>query len=63
MFVGFLVVWEVIVRAFQIKQFILPSPVAIGIAWQAMTCPDRSPAARHTLEEIILGLIVGSWRD
>ena len=57
-FVGFLVVWEVIVRAFQIKQFILPSPVAIGIAWQEYL-PELVPAARHTFVEIILGLIVG----
>jgi ABC-type nitrate/sulfonate/bicarbonate transport system permease component len=26
-------VWELIVRAFGLKQFILPSPLAIGAAW------------------------------
>ena len=31
--IGFLVLWEVAVRAFQIQQFILPSPIAIAIAW------------------------------
>ena len=57
-FVGFLVLWEVIVRAFQIKQFILPSPVAIAVAWQEYL-PELLPAARYTLVEIILGLVIG----
>ena len=33
LFVGFLVAWELIVRVFDIDQFVLPSPVAIGVAW------------------------------
>ena len=49
---------RLIVRVFQIKQFILPSPVAIAIAWQEYL-PELIPAARHTVVEILLGLVVG----
>ena len=32
--IGFLVIWELAVRTLHIKQFILPSPIAIAVAWQ-----------------------------
>ena len=34
-FFGLVAVWEVTVRALNLKQFILPSPVAIATAWSA----------------------------
>ena len=57
--VGFLVVWELAVRVFQIEQFILPSPIAIAVAWQTYL-PELLAAARYTSVEIVAGLIIGS---
>jgi NitT/TauT family transport system permease protein len=59
LFVGFLVGWEVIVRAFSIEQFILPSPIAIAIAWQTYL-PELVAAASYTFWEIIGGLVIGA---
>jgi NitT/TauT family transport system permease protein len=59
LFVGFLVGWEVIVRAFAIEQFILPSPIAIAVAWQTYL-PELVAAASYTFWEIIGGLIIGA---
>lgn len=58
LFVGALAAWEVVVRLFQIKQFILPSPVAIGIAWWTYL-PELSSAAAYTLVEVVGGLAIG----
>lgn len=57
--VGFLVVWEVAVRAFQIQQFILPSPIAIAVAWQTYL-PELVDAASYTFLEIVGGMVIGS---
>ncbi len=59
LFVGFLVAWELIVRGFGISQFILPSPVAIGVAW-ATYLPELTAAARYTVVEIVAGLLIGA---
>lgn len=59
LFVGFLVVWEVTVRAFHVKQFILPSPLAIADAWRTYL-PELYDAASYTFLEIIGGMIIGS---
>lgn len=58
LFIGFLVGWELIVRVFGIKQFILPSPIAIAVAWQTYL-PELTAAARYTVVEIIAGLLIG----
>ena len=58
LFVGALAAWEVIVRVFQIKQFILPSPVAIATAWWTYL-PELSSAAAYTLVEVVGGLLIG----
>lgn len=58
LFVGFLVSWEILVRALQIKQFILPSPIAIAVAWQTYL-PELVVAARYTFLEILGGFIIG----
>lgn len=58
LFVGALAGWEVVVRVFQIKQFILPSPVAIGISWWTYL-PELSSAAAYTLVEVLGGLAIG----
>jgi NitT/TauT family transport system permease protein len=59
LFVGFLAAWEIIVRAFGIKQFILPRPLAIAAAWQTYL-PELTAAARYTVVEVIAGLIIGA---
>ena len=59
LFVGFLVAWELIVRVFDIDQFVLPSPVAIGVAWVTYL-PELSAAARYTVVEIVAGLLIGA---
>jgi NitT/TauT family transport system permease protein len=56
---GALIVWELIVRVFGLKQFILPSPVAIAAAWQA-NLPELVAATTYTLVEILAGLVIGS---
>jgi NitT/TauT family transport system permease protein len=58
LFVGFLVGWEIVVRTFGISQFILPGPTAIADAWVTYL-PEISAAARYTVVEIILGLVIG----
>ncbi len=57
--IGGLVAWEVVVRAFGIKQFILPSPIAIAVAWQTYL-PELIAAARYTVVEIVAGLVIGA---
>jgi NitT/TauT family transport system permease protein len=57
--VGGLVTWEVVVRTFGIKQFILPGPIAIAVAWQTYL-PELIAAARYTVVEIVAGLIIGA---
>ncbi|MEP6639036.1 MAG: ABC transporter permease [Chloroflexota bacterium] len=57
--IGLLVAWELAVRALQIKQFILPGPVAIAIAWQTYL-PELVDAASYTFPEIIGGLVIGA---
>jgi NitT/TauT family transport system permease protein len=54
-----LVVWELAVRVFQIKQFILPGPLEIAVAWQTYL-PELLDAASYTFLEIIGGLIIGA---
>ncbi len=43
--IGLLVVWEVTVQAFHVKQFILPGPIAIATAWA--TLPARAGRRRE----------------
>lgn len=56
--IGGLVAWELVVRVFGIKQFILPGPVAIAVAWQTYL-PELIAAARYTFVEILAGLLIG----
>ena len=56
--IGGLVAWELVVRVFGIKQFILPGPVAIAMAWQTYL-PELIAAARYTFVEILAGLLIG----
>ena len=57
--IGFLIVWEVTVRAFHIQQFILPSPIAIAVAWQKYL-PELLDAAGYTFPEILGGMVIGA---
>ncbi len=57
--VGLLVTWELLVRVLDIKQFILPGPVAIAVAWQTYL-PELFAAARYTFVEIVAGLVIGA---
>lgn len=56
--IGLLAAWEVTVRTLGIKQFILPSPLAIATAWQTYL-PELYAAARYTFLEIVAGLLIG----
>ena len=58
-FFGLIAVWEVAVRALNLKQFILPSPLAIAAAWQE-NLPVLLAAATYTLGEIVAGLLIGA---
>lgn len=57
--IGLLVAWELVVRVFDIEQFILPSPVAIAETWVTYF-PELFAAARFTFVEIIGGLVIGA---
>jgi NitT/TauT family transport system permease protein len=57
--VGFLVLWEISVRALGLKQFILPRPLAIAETWVTYL-PELYAAARYTFLEILAGLIIGA---
>ena len=57
-FVGAIVAWELLVRLLGVKQFILPSPVAIANA-VVTYFPELWQAATYTLVEILLGLAIG----
>jgi NitT/TauT family transport system permease protein len=54
-----LATWEIVVRALNLKQFVLPSPVAIGAAW-VENLPTLASAAMYTLTEVVTGLLVGA---
>lgn len=56
--VGTLAVWEATVRLLGLKQFILPSPLAIAEAWQT-NLPELVAAATYTLGEVLGGLLIG----
>ena len=58
-FIGFLAAWELTVRVLNLKQFILPRPLAIADAWQRYL-PELYAAARYTFLEIIAGLLIGA---
>ncbi|MGI8828554.1 MAG: ABC transporter permease [Candidatus Limnocylindria bacterium] len=62
-FVGVLLVWELAVRGFGVRAFILPAPSAIGAAlienWGAGRWP-LFEAARVTLFEAVGGLLIGT---
>jgi NitT/TauT family transport system permease protein len=58
-FVGALVAWELLVRVLGLKQFILPSPVAIGVA-TATYLPELWTSATYTFVEIVAGLLMGA---
>jgi NitT/TauT family transport system permease protein len=57
-FLGLIAAWELVVRGLGLKQFILPSPVAIAAAW-AENLPQLAGAAAYTLGEILAGLLIG----
>ncbi len=57
-FLGALAAWELLVRGLGLKQFILPSPVAIGAA-VGQYLPELWAATSYTLVEILLGLMIG----
>lgn len=58
-FLGALVAWELFVRVLGLKQFILPSPVAIGVA-SVTYFPELWASASYTFVEIAGGLVVGA---
>ena len=58
-FLGALVAWELVVRVLGLKQFILPSPVAIGAA-VGTYFPELWASATYTFVEIIAGLLIGA---
>jgi NitT/TauT family transport system permease protein len=58
-FLGAVAAWELLVRALDLKQFILPSPVAIGVAWWE-NLPQLFAATSYTFGEVVAGLVLGS---
>jgi NitT/TauT family transport system permease protein len=58
-FLGAVAAWELLVRTLALKQFILPSPVAIASAWLE-NLPQLLAATSYTFGEIVAGLVIGS---
>jgi NitT/TauT family transport system permease protein len=59
-FVGVIVLWEVLVQVLAIRRFILPAPSAIGVAFIENFSTLLLPAARATLIEALGGLVIGT---
>ena len=60
-FVGTLVLWEAVVRAFGIPIFILPPPSQVGLAlWRGVSSGVYVNHLGYTLLETLLGFVVGS---
>ena len=57
-FLGALVVWDLLVRVLELPQFILPAPSAIASAWVEYL-PELWASTTYTLVEILLGLAIG----
>jgi NitT/TauT family transport system permease protein len=57
-FIGALIVWDIVVRILALPQFILPAPSAIAGAWIA-NLPELWASTTYTLVEILLGLVIG----
>jgi NitT/TauT family transport system permease protein len=57
-FLGALALWEIVVRALGLKQFVLPGPLAIAAAWQE-NLSELVSATSYTLGEILGGLLIG----
>ncbi len=58
-FVGFLVVWDILVRFLGLPQFILPAPSKIAASLLA-NLPELWSSTTYTLVEILGGLLIGS---
>ena len=58
-FIGVLVLWELIVRAFAIQQFLLPRPSAIAAAF-VEHFDELITVGRNTLVEAVGGLAIGA---
>ena len=62
-FAGGILLWELLIRAFDVRGFILPAPSAIGAALVENWGAGRWPlfeSARTTLYEAIGGLVIGT---
>ena len=62
-FAGGILLWELLIRAFDVRGFILPAPSAIGAALVENWGDGRWPlfeSARATLYEAIGGLVIGT---
>jgi NitT/TauT family transport system permease protein len=62
-FIGGILLWEVLIRALGVRGFILPAPSAIGIALVENWSAGRWPlfeSARATLFEALGGLVIGT---
>jgi NitT/TauT family transport system permease protein len=58
-FAAIVAAWELTVRVLNLKQFVLPSPLAIAAAWQE-NLPELVAATAYTLTEILAGLAIGA---
>jgi len=58
-FVGVLVLWELVVRVFGIQQFLLPRPTAIASAF-VEHFEELLTVGRNTLVEAVGGLVIGA---
>ena len=52
--------WELRSALLRLKQFILPSPVAIATAWRDLPARRSRRPRSYTLGEIVAGLLIGS---
>ena len=60
-FVAFVVVWEVIVRAFDVPNIILPAPSAVAAAfWSSLRSGELVWHTLVTLFEILAGFVLGA---
>src|SRR5437868_10470705 len=60
-FVILFLLWEAIIRLFEVRPYLVPAPTAIASAlWDGFSSGLYVTAARVTLTEVLLGLLAGT---
>lgn len=60
-FIGFLAIWEILVRALHVPVFIMPAPSAVIVSlWKFALTPSSFASLLNTLSSMVAGFVVGT---